>query len=152
MHLKTYPKKLNVLQLISSLLQLDISVCNVKYFVAVRVLKLWCFWRHFQQYLSYIVAVSFIGGGNRSTRRKPPTCHKSLTNYIIMLYQTAFENITSVVIGTDCTSSCKSNYHMITNMTAPKLNVLQLDISSQKKSIGTVLFGNYTKSIILKHY
>jgi len=33
--------------------------------------------------LNYIVAVSFIGGGNRSTRRKPPTCHKSLTNFII---------------------------------------------------------------------
>jgi len=28
---------------------------------------------HFQQYFSYIVAVSFIGGGNRRTRRKPPT-------------------------------------------------------------------------------
>jgi len=28
------------------------------------------------------VAVSFIGGGNRSTRRKPSTCHKSLTNFI----------------------------------------------------------------------
>ena len=27
-----------------------------------------------------IVAVSFIGGGNWSTRRKPPTCRKSLTN------------------------------------------------------------------------
>ena len=26
-----------------------------------------------QQYFSYIVAVSFIGGGNRSTRRKPQT-------------------------------------------------------------------------------
>jgi len=37
---------------------------------------------HFQQYFSYIVAVSFIGGGNWSTRRKPPTCHKSLTNFI----------------------------------------------------------------------
>jgi len=24
-------------------------------------------YRHFQQFLSYIVAVSFIGGGNRST-------------------------------------------------------------------------------------
>jgi hypothetical protein len=24
----------------------------------------------------------FIGGGNRSTWRKPPTCHKSLTNFI----------------------------------------------------------------------
>jgi hypothetical protein len=32
------------------------------------------------------VAVSFIGGGNWSTERKPLTCHKSLTNfYHIML-------------------------------------------------------------------
>ena len=38
--------------------------------------------RHFQQYFSYIVAVSFIGGGNWSTQRKPPTCRKSLTNFI----------------------------------------------------------------------
>jgi hypothetical protein len=29
----------------------------------------WCFQRHFQQYFSYIVAVRFIGGGNRRTRR-----------------------------------------------------------------------------------
>jgi hypothetical protein len=29
----------------------------------------------------YIVAASFIGGRNRSTRREPPTCHKSLTNF-----------------------------------------------------------------------
>jgi len=28
------------------------------------------------------VAVSFIGGGNRNTRRKPPTCRKSPTNFI----------------------------------------------------------------------
>jgi len=38
--------------------------------------------RRFQQYFSYIVAVSFIGGVNQSTRRKPPTCRKSLTNFI----------------------------------------------------------------------
>jgi len=31
---------------------------------------------------SVIVTVSFIGGGNWSTRRKPPTCRKSLTNFI----------------------------------------------------------------------
>jgi hypothetical protein len=36
---------------------------------------------HFQQYFSYIVAVSFIGGGY-SIWRNPPTCHKSLTNFI----------------------------------------------------------------------
>jgi len=28
------------------------------------------------------VAVSFIDGGNRRTRRKPLTCRKSLTNFI----------------------------------------------------------------------
>jgi hypothetical protein len=35
--------------------------------------------RHFQQHFSYIMAVSFIGGG---IRRKPPACRKSLTNFI----------------------------------------------------------------------
>jgi hypothetical protein len=36
----------------------------------------------FKNILSYMVAVSFIGGGNWNTRRKPPTCRKSLTNLI----------------------------------------------------------------------
>jgi hypothetical protein len=38
--------------------------------------------RFVEQYFSYIVAVSFIGGGNQNTRRIPPTCRKSLTNLI----------------------------------------------------------------------
>jgi len=42
---------------------------------------LWCL-MPLQLYFSYIVSVSFIGGGNRSNRRKPPTCRKSLTNVI----------------------------------------------------------------------
>ena len=37
---------------------------------------------NFQQYFSYIVAVSFIGGGNWSTLRKPLICCKSLINFI----------------------------------------------------------------------
>jgi hypothetical protein len=37
--------------------------------------------RHFQQYFRYIVAVSFIDGRTRSTRRKPLTFQKSLTNF-----------------------------------------------------------------------
>jgi len=44
-------------------------------------IRVWCY-LHFQQYFSYIVAVSFIGGGNRSTPRKSLTGHKSLTNFI----------------------------------------------------------------------
>jgi len=36
-----------------------------------------------QQYFKRsIVAVNFIGGGNWSFRRKPPTCGKSLTKFI----------------------------------------------------------------------
>jgi len=38
--------------------------------------------RYSQSHFSYIVVVSFIGGGNRITRRKPTTCRKSLTNFI----------------------------------------------------------------------
>ena len=38
--------------------------------------------RHLQQYFSQIIAVSFIGGGNRSTQRKPQICRKSLKNVI----------------------------------------------------------------------
>jgi hypothetical protein len=44
--------------------------------------------------------------------------------YHIMLYRAhfawaEFELTTLVVIGTDCTGSCKSNYHRITTTTAP---------------------------------
>jgi hypothetical protein len=35
-----------------------------------------------QQYFSYIVEVHLIGGGNQGTWRKPPTCRKSLKNFI----------------------------------------------------------------------
>ena len=34
------------------------------------------FYRHFQQYFSYIMATSFSGGRSRSTRREPPTMGK----------------------------------------------------------------------------
>ena len=44
-------------------------------FILVYNVKHNLFWFHFQQYFSYIVAVSFIGGGNQSIQRKPPTCH-----------------------------------------------------------------------------
>ena len=74
-------------------------------------------YHHFQQYFSYTVTVSFIGGGNWSTRRKPPTCRKSLTNFITLCcigYTSpwaGFKLTTLVVIGTDCTGSCKSKHH-----------------------------------------
>ena len=39
-------------------------------------------YRDHQQYFSYIMELSFTGGGRQSTGRKPPICHMSLTNFI----------------------------------------------------------------------
>ena len=43
--------------------------------------------------------------------------------YHIMLYTSPWSKfeLTSVVIGTDCIGSCKSNYHTITAMTTPEM-------------------------------
>ena len=73
-------------------------------------LWLWCL-SHLQQYFNYIVAVSFIGGGNRST-------YYHIILYWVNLAWAGFELTTTVVIGTDCIVSYKSNYHTI--MTAPR--------------------------------
>ena len=73
--------------------------------------------RHFQQYFRYIMKVSFIGGGNWSTRRKPQTCRKSLTNCITQCcidhtlpYVGLFVLTTLVVIDTDCTGIVVNPY------------------------------------------
>jgi hypothetical protein len=52
------------------------------------------------------VAVSFIGGGHWSTRRK--SCIEYTSSW------TRSDLTTLMVIRTDCISSCKSNYHTIT--------------------------------------
>ena len=43
--------------------------------------ELW-YLHNFQQYFSYIAKVSFTDGGNRSVRRKPTTCRKSLIDVL----------------------------------------------------------------------
>jgi len=63
--------------------------------------------------ISVISWVNFIGGGNRSIRRKPP---KTLSHKKCCIEYTSpwagFKLTMLVVISTDCTGSCKSNYYM----------------------------------------
>ena len=77
----------------------------------------------FQLYFSYIVAVSFIGGGNRSTRRKQPTCCKSLTNLSQNVESSRpplsrIQTHNVVVTGTDCIGSYNSHFNTITTTMA----------------------------------
>ena len=72
-----------------------VMLCFVTVFIVLCVWQkngcsdYWIFWvrvmvfNAFQQYFSCIVVVGFIGGGNQSSRRKPQSCCKSLTNYHI---------------------------------------------------------------------
>jgi hypothetical protein len=46
------------------------------------LIDFWCFNATFNQYFSYIMATSFIGGGSRSFRREPPTMGKQPVNCI----------------------------------------------------------------------
>ena len=90
---------------------------------------LWCLTPLSTLFQLYIVAVSFIGGGNGRTRGGgggEPTDLPQVTDelYHIMLYTSAwsrFQLTTSVVICTDCIGSCKSNYHTIMTTTDPIL-------------------------------
>jgi hypothetical protein len=75
-----------------------------------------------QHYISVISWACFVGEGNHSTRKNPPTCRKSLTNFITYCCVkdispwTGFELTT---FGTNCTGSCKSNYYTVTTTMAP---------------------------------
>jgi len=58
-----------------------IEVCVTQSLFPMIGLGLWCL-MPLLTIFGYVVVVSFIGGGNRSILRKPPTCRKSLTNFI----------------------------------------------------------------------
>jgi hypothetical protein len=85
-----------------------------------------------------IVVVSFIGGVNRRTWKKPINLSYVTDKlYHIILYTSPWSRFgltTSVVIGTVCIGSCKSNYHTITATTALILELV-LQFESNKCQI-----------------
>ena len=107
---------------------LIVSLFSDMWRIGIRGLGLWCLMPLASIYFSYIVEISFISGGNWNTRRKPPICRKSLTNFITQCFtectssRPGFELTTLVVIGIDCIGSCKSNYHT-TATTTITLNI-----------------------------
>ena len=103
------------------------------------------------------MAVSFLGGGNQSIRRKVQSCHWQI--YHIMLHRvhlalTEFQLTTLVVIGIDCIGICKSSYHTITTMTAPLGAMVFLLPNTDLKLFGFNFFTvsipdeDYTKTVL----
>ena len=71
------------------------------------------------------MAVTFIGGGNRSTRKKSTDLSQVTDKlYHIILYISRFEPSTLVVIGTDCIGKYKNTCHTITTAINLELRVL----------------------------
>jgi hypothetical protein len=62
----------------------------------------------FNATFSYIMAISFIGGGNQSARRKPLTCRKSLTNNSDLRQVSGFLKL--IYIQLQVTFSTKRSY------------------------------------------
>jgi hypothetical protein len=76
------------------------------------------------------VAVIFFVGENRRTgeNHRPFASHwQTLSHNVVHLALIEIPTLTtSVVIGTDCIGSCKSNYHAITATTAPLMCLLKI--------------------------
>ena len=108
-------------------------------------LGLWCLTplSSFQQYFRHILAVNFIGGGNRSTRQKnhwPATSHwQTLSHSVVSSTPPwmGFELTTLVLIGTDCIGSYKSNYHTITAKTALLIILKSVSMTVMYESLYT---------------
>ena len=83
------------------------------YHWSVWLFVLWCL-RTFQQYFSYIVAVSVISGGNQKTRKKTSDLSQVTDKlYLIMLHTSPcsrFELTTSAVIDNDCKGNNYNQY------------------------------------------
>ena len=75
----------------------------------------------FKNISAILLAVSFMGWGNQSSWRTPPTWYKSLTishNVVSSTPRHKQDSNSQLAIDTDCIGSCKSNYYMITSRMA----------------------------------
>jgi len=73
--------------------------------------------------------VNFIGGGNRSTLRKPLTCLKSLTNLIKLRLYRVHLILKSRANRTDLRGKCQSNDHKIITMMTTYISEVTMNMS-----------------------
>jgi hypothetical protein len=71
--------------------------------------------------------------GGPGENHRPVASHwQTLSHNVVHLSWLRFELTTSVVIGNDCIGNCISNYHTITDTTAPYINMQQFSVRKFK--------------------
>ena len=83
------------------------------------------------------MAVGFIGGGNRRTRRKPPTCRKSLTLFIT-LYAREMQRFPNERNNAISLSEIKCLFHCVTSQLKNSLNFdkdIEIHLINTNKSV-----------------
>ena len=107
------------------------------------------------------MAVSFIGEGNRDTRRnhRPVANHWYTVSHNVVSstprHKQSSNSQTWVVIGTDWTGSCKTNYHTITTTTTMALrNKMKQNIPQWLNSskIGQKIRRKHNHRPLIIHY
>ena len=109
-----YPKKTTDLPQVTEWQTLSHNLKGLFWFYGVL--------RYFQQYFSYIVVISFIGGetGVPRENHRPATRHwQTLSHNVLRITLIGIKTHKLVVIGTDCIGSCIAIFHTFTTSKAP---------------------------------
>jgi hypothetical protein len=98
--------------------------------------------RHFQRYFSYTMAVSFIGGGNRRTRRKP---RPVASHWQILSHNVVY--LALIVIWTHNISILRGNWispqRKATRIKAPQTKVTRIKAPLTKTPQKLIFFVSY---------
>ena len=103
-------------------------------------------YRHFHKYYSFIVAVSFIGGGNRRTWRKPQTRHwQTLSHNVVHL--ALIEIRTHNISGDTITATMAPRVKV--NLNVDEIDDEKISSSSESRQIINNFQVCYTKPLII---
>jgi hypothetical protein len=113
---------------------IDYNHCLIFLFIIIKNTFLWLLLvSKYESWTVVTVIAWWLGGGSWSTRRKPTTFHKPMTNFV----RAGIEHETFVMIGTDYIGIDRYNHHAITVTTVQDLYLATSNNHIKKKTSTT---------------